>query len=159
MKAAITVLLFLATVPLAACASLGFGDDEPDPKWVERELSAPSENVVWQVALETLTRLEYPLGSGLQPDRLIARSGWRNTLAPFKDQGYRLRATIEISPLASPRFLVRVRVERQVNRALVKPLDLRYAEWDALEDDEGESAIIVQHIRTYLDTEIPIGPR
>jgi hypothetical protein len=143
----------------ASCAALGLGDDGPEPAWVERELTAPSENVVWQVVLQTLSRFNFPLGAGLQPDRLVAVSGWRNTLQPFKDAGYRMRATVEIEPCSESDFLVRVRVERQRNRSLVKPLDLRYAEWDSEPDDEREAAILAQHMRTYLDTELPVGPR
>ena len=144
---------------LTGCSALGLGDDEPDPVWVERELSAPSENVAWQVTLRSLSRLKFPLASGLERDRLIAQTGWRNSLAPFKDEGFRQRATVELEPLGEGNFNVRVRVQKQRNRSLVHTLDLRYADWEWEEDDEREAAIVMLHLRTYLDTELPVGER
>ena len=158
MKFPLLALALFALAALPGCEALSF-DDEPDPSWIERELEAPSENVLWQVSLQTLSHFDFPLGGGLAPDRLVASSGWRNTLQPFKDKGFRNRATIEIDPLSATRFNVRVRVERQRNRALANPLDLRYAEWDPQPDDEKEAAILMQHIRSYLDTELPVGAR
>jgi len=156
MKNALLLTLALCFAPLLGGCQL-FGASEPDPTWVEHELTAASENVLWQVVCRSLESRRYPLGAGLDPDRLIAQTGWLRSLAPFKGRGYQVRAIVEIEPREGDRFHIRIRVQRQNNAALVNPADPRYAEWEWVEDDETEAKILMRHIRTYLDTEIELG--
>ena len=150
----LALALFFAPL-LGGCQAFGIG--EPDPTWVEYEMSAASENVLWQVVCRSLESRRYPLGAGLDPDRLIAQTGWLRSLAPFKGRGYQVRAIVEIEPREGDLFFIRIRVQRQNNEALVNPADPRYAEWVWVPDDETEAKILMRHIRTYLDTDIELG--
>ena len=81
--------------------------------------------------------------------------------SPFKGQGYRQPGDRSRSRAAGPGDAYqtsRARVQRQRNEALVNPADLRYAEWK-WEDDEVEpvARILLQHMRTFLDTELSVG--
>jgi hypothetical protein len=145
--------LVAALLPLAACQNM-----PPSADWVEREFTAPSENVMWEVVRRSMSRMEFPQGAGMDRARLQARSGWLSRPSPFKDKGSRKRAIVEIDPQGEGLFGVRARVQKQRNEALVNPADLRYAEWKWEKDDVEAARILVQHMRTFLDSELVIEP-
>ncbi len=156
MKHAVLLAMVLLLAPLFGSCQL-LGESAPDPDWIEREVSAPSENVVWQVVRRSLEVRHFPIGGGLDPDRLVAESGWLRSLAPFKGRGYQIRAVVEIVPLGADRYNIRIHVQRQNNDALVNPADARYAEWKWVADDKVEAKILMGHIRTYLDNQMELG--
>lgn len=138
----------------AGCSALGLG---PKRVWVEEELPGPSDEVVWQVVVRSLERMSFPRGSGLDRTLLYAESGWRTHPGTHKGKGYRVKAHVQVEGAGGDRYLVRVRVERQKNVALVNPADLRYAEWEAEPDDEGQARILLQHVKTFLTPDLSGG--
>lgn len=133
---------------LAACSSTG---SEPDPVWIEDTVQAPSETVLWQATLSNLWRLGFPVGSQANPSTLTIETGWKTQLSPFRGKGYRLMADIRFERVepeleAGPGWDIDVRVKKQVNMSLVKPLNVQYADWEWQPDDEWEAAILLRHI-------------
>lgn len=148
--------LVLAAAALASCSS---APDEPEPLWRDLEVSAPSDTVLWRVTLLSIRKMGFPLGAGLDQSALVAETGWKNDLAPFKGDGFRSMAEVRMRPVGPGRWSVRARVKKQVNQSIVRPLDLRYAEWEWVEDDERATAILLQHIRSFLDDDLELRDR
>ncbi len=146
-------LLLLLLSP--ACAS--FGNKEPKGQWTELELAAPSDRVLWKVALLSVEKMGFALTGNLDPSSMEIESGWKTNLQPFGRQGYRIRAQVDMDPLAPGRWLVRTRVKRQINKAIVDPLDAQRAEWEWAADNPEASAILMAHIRSFLDPEIELS--
>jgi len=144
---------------LAAAACQGPGAGELEGQWVTQELDAPSERVLWARINHVLEDREFPRGAGINPATLVAQSGWRTRLHPFKGKGHRSRAEIHVEPLGDRRFEVRVRVESERNESLVNPADLRYAEWVPMADDVEEARILLQLVRISFEPEFEVGPR
>jgi hypothetical protein len=149
------VPLLLVLAPVGACA----WNSEPEPRWRGVEVSAPSDRVLWKVTLLSMEKMGFPLAAGLDPGAMVATSGWRTTLAPFRGQGYRTQAEVRMEPVAPGRWHVDARVKRQTNESLAKPLDPRQAEWEWASDDELAATILLQHVRSFLETEIPLTER
>ena len=76
---------------LTGCGALGGGQPE---LWETDELSVGSERILWECTVFTLEKDGFPVGTGLDPTTLTATSGWKNSLAPFKAQGWRERAYV-----------------------------------------------------------------
>ncbi len=151
--AGVSSLLFAL---LSACAVLG--SDEPPADWKETELSAPSETVLFKLALLAVESLGYPVAGGTDPHAGVIVSGWKASLAPFKGEGYRLRAELELSPVGSGRYKVRARVQKQTNEALVSPLDPARAEWEWAGDDPVQAEVLLQHVRSAVEpAKVPDG--
>lgn len=137
-----------------ACQSVpGASKSEPKPTWVEDVLEAPTVRVLWEFCVQSLRELNYPIGAGLDPAALVAESGWRTHLAPFRGKGYRVQAEVQLVPEARGLYQVKVRVRRQANMSLVNPTDPSYAEWEWEADDEGLAAILMHQIRSHLKSE------
>ena len=142
----LVALLALAT---SACSTT---PSEPDPAWVEGEVVAPSEGVLWTSTLTNLGRLGYPVGSQANRSELSVVTGWKNQLAPFRGKGFRQKVDLDYTPRTEPRpdglpaWDLRLRVMTQANMSLVRPLDAAYADWEWRADDQLEAAIILRHI-------------
>ena len=144
--------LAIAAVLLVGCRTPG----PPAADWAELEIEAPSENVLWEVVRRSMTRRGFPQGAGMNRAALTAETGWRPSLSPFKDKGFRVRAVVEVERGEEARtYLVRARVHRQNNAALVNPGDPRYAQWEWTDDDLGEARILLHHVKSYLDPDLP----
>lgn len=143
-------LRLAAALLLAALGSCSSAPKEPDPAWSRAEVEAPSGRVLWEYAILALNKTGFPLGSQVDPTTLTAESGWKNTLLPFKGQGFRQKALVRIHPEGEGRYEVEVRVQKQTNEALARPTDLRYAEWEWTEDDAVAAGVLLHHIRAYL---------
>ena len=128
----------------AGCSSLG--NKEPEGSWVEAEVSAPSESVVWSLSLLALEKMNFPRGGSAVPSDRRVVSGWQTNLAPFSRKGYRLRAELEMEPLSPGQWKLRSRVAKQINEAQVAPLDASRAEWKWQPDDTVQAQILLQHI-------------
>ena len=146
----------------ALCAAGLFGPGcsslrpEPNPTWVRQEFDVTSSRLVWEYAVLSLEKLQYPVGSGLDPTNMVAETGWKNTLLPFKSAGYRQKAVVEILPVGEGRYEIGARVMKQTNEAIVRPTDLRYAEWQWTDDDHVAARIVLQHIRSYVSPSLII---
>jgi hypothetical protein len=140
----------LACLVLIALPFLGGCDttqEEPEHIWTEEIVGAPSERLLWETTLQKLGRLGYPVGSSADSNALTITSGWKSQLSPFKGKGFRNQAEVRmVYDAENENWSVEVVVKRQVNMALVRPLDPAYAEWEWSADDEWEAAIILQHI-------------
>lgn len=145
----------LSAVLAVGCAST------PDEGWHEGSVSAPTERVLWQVTVLALERNDFPVGSGVNPSTLKAVSGWRVSLAPFKGDGYREQAHIEWTrdKAQEGRWNGRVRVHRQRNENLSKPLDISYAEWEDEADDADRARLLFNTVRALLGGEFKVEPR
>lgn len=151
MRRASKTLMVLALACAAGCASTA---KEPSPDWQSSELEAPSDRVLWKVALQSLQRRGFPLGAGLDRGSMTVESGWRNDLQPFSGEGMRLAAELHMVPVRRGVWRVEARVKKQVNQNLGRPLDPRFAEWEWTADETEEARILVQHIRSLLDPAI-----
>lgn len=137
----------LALLGLWGCQSV---DREPDPAWRTAEIEAPSQSILWETAVAALERERYPIGSGLDPDALEAKSGWKLDLSPFSRDGRRRQAVVRCRPLDGLRWAIDVRVRQQRNMSLVYPTDPSYAEWEWTVDDVQSAALLLTHIRAAL---------
>jgi len=153
--ARLSTLAILAAAPLmSGCLS-----SRPDPKWREIVVEAASDNILWEVTVVALEKTGFPLGSGLDRGRLVAVSGWHTSLAPFKGDGYRERCTVEYTPLEARKYQARVRVERERNDDIVRPLDLSYAKWEPDPDDDRRAGMVLGYVQTMLGGEFKVGER
>jgi hypothetical protein len=137
--------LVVLLVGLAACKS-----EEPKPQWLDDEVSAASENVLWQVTLLSLEKEGFPAGSGLDPAKLVAVSAWRTSLAPFKGDGFREKAEVHIGRAAPGRYTLRVRILKETNEDVIHPMDPSYAKWERASDDVERARILLQRIKSWL---------
>jgi hypothetical protein len=139
------------TAAFCALAFLGSCKSGGEPKWVEATVEPPNETVLWQVTTYSLQKVGFPLGASLEPGRLRGVSGWHNSPAPFKSEGYRERCHVEFMSTGGKRYAMRVRVERETNEDIVHPLDITYAEWESAPDNEARARLVVGHVKAYLD--------
>ncbi len=150
------IALAVLLLGFTACSST---PREPDPSWQQGPVQAPSDRVLWKVSLLSLQKMGFPLAGGLDPSSMVAESGWRNHLAPFSGDGFRVMAEVHMDPLGPGEWDVRTRVKKQRNMSIVKPLDARYAEWEWVADDVTAARVLLQHIRTFLEPGIELKER
>lgn len=159
MKARGSILGPVVALVLALAAGCKSAPEEPPPDWQSAALPAASSTVLMEVAVLAAEKLGYPLGSGLDPTTMTAVTGWQNSLAPFKGRGFRRQAEVHFDRRPDGTHVVRVRVRKQVNQSLVRPLDLQYAEWEWVPDDRQAARALLQHIRARLAPDLEVEPR
>jgi hypothetical protein len=137
---------------LAACLS----GPEVEPQWVESAVRAPTEQVLWNASLLALEKQDYPLGAVVDRSSGQLVSGWKTSLAAFRSQGWRTKAWIEFERGEAGQYQVQVRVQRETNEDIIRPLDPSYAEWESAADDERSARILMQTIRSYLNPELEL---
>jgi len=144
------------TVTLAAvvAAALLFGACKTAKKypesWHDDEISTGSERVLWEVTVMSFEKHGFPTGTGMDPSTRVAVSGWHYDLQPFRGQGWRERAHVLFEPLEGDRYRVRVRVERELNMDVVRPLDISYAKWKQAPDDDTEARLLMLRIKSWI---------
>jgi hypothetical protein len=148
------LLPFLGAAFLAGCSLT----PKIDPEWVSDEFPATSERVLWQVTRMTLEKEGFPVGAGLDPSTVIATSGWRLDLAPFRGQGFREQAQVRFERLEPGRYKVEVRVRHEINQDIVRPLDPQYAEWEPAPDRTDRAHVLLQRIKSWMGTELEFEP-
>lgn len=156
MPSSLRLVLALAACLVTSVACSSPGSREPDATWAEGEFETDSSRVLWEFSVLALDKVGFPLGSKVDPGRMVAITGWRTSLSPFRGRGFRQMAVLEINRLPEGGHGVRVRVKHQVNESLVRPTDLTYAEWKWQPDDETTARIVLQHIRAYVATELDL---
>lgn len=129
----------------AGCAS-----GKKPAQWVDATLEAPSDRILWDVTVVSLQKTGFPIGTGLEPGKLIAVSGWHNSLAPFKGDGFRERVHVVYTPQGERKYAVKVRVERETNEDITHPLDLSYAEWESAPDNVTRAQIVLGYVKALL---------
>jgi len=153
MRLARTLALLSTLLVLAPCSST---PSEPDGSWREVEVSAPSDQVLWKIALLAAGRMDFPLTGRLDPSSGKFVTGWRTSLQPFSGAGNRTRAEVRMEPVSQGRWRVRAHVQKQVNQALVHPLDPTRAEWEWTGDDVLQAEILLRHVVSSLDPALEI---
>jgi hypothetical protein len=133
---------------LAGCSTT---PDEPDPTWRQTEVNAPSDRVLWKVALLAAKQGGFPLMGGLDPASGVIQTGWRTELQPHRGDGNRQRAEIRMEPRGKSVWLVKARVQRQLNMALASPLDPSRAEWEWAPDNPVKAEVLLRHIVSLFD--------
>jgi len=150
MKPLLLALLAAGSL-LASCSASG--GVEPDPVWRQARVEAPSDNVLWKVALLSLEQSDFPLIGGMDPSSGIVMSGWKTQLQPFHGEGDRQRAEIRMEPVAERLWMVKARVQRQRNMALASPLDATRAEWKWDAENPVAAEILLRHIVSLFDSD------
>lgn len=145
-----------AAVLLVALAACNTTPREPDGSWVTAEVEAPSDRVVREIIVSALERERYPLGSGLDPVERVAVSGWYSTLSPFKGRGYRLQAEVRYGLPEEGVYPIEVRVKKQLNQELARPLEPASADWEWTDDDLLRAQVLLYHIQAAFEPEIGI---
>ncbi len=146
-----------------ACAVLNLGAgcrssaEGPEGDWQSAEISAGSENFLLVITRSAINGLRYPVGAGFDPSAMQVVTGWRTQLAPFRGQGVRHRAEVRYTPIEMGRWNFEVRVKKQVNMDIVRPLDPTYAEWEWRPDDVEQARILLTQIRALLAEPLEVG--
>lgn len=148
------ILIAVLTLAATACQA-----SQPKPEWLRQRVEASSERVMMDVTVMALEKCSFPVGTGIDPAGLVAVSGWRNSLAPFRGKGYRERCEVRYSAAGPRTWNVSVRVQREKNDDIVRPLDLTYAQWEPEADDPERAAMVLQYIRSLLGTGFQVGDR
>jgi len=148
----LTALALLAS--LAGCGALG-----SSPEWTPYEIPMVSSMRLWEVTRLAMERSGFPvIHQGFDPKTRTAVSGWDMELHPFKGRGFRERLYVRYETAESPGKLeLSVRVERERNQALARPLDPSYAEWEADSDNTERARIVLQYMQSLLGTEFEVG--
>ena len=148
-----TAVLGLLLALLPACNTT---PKEPDPAWRSAEVNAPTRAILWDMTVAALEREGYPVGTRLDPDSLVAETGWAEERAPFSGDGVRRRAVVQYRSLGDARWEVDVRIKQQRNMSL-RPLDRDYDEWEWVADDAESAAVLLGRIRGALGPEIELS--
>jgi hypothetical protein len=151
-----SILLLFCLLGSVSCAS---SNPEPDPLWQGTEVEVASDRVLWKIALFSCRKVGFPLPTALDPATMEIDTAWRNDLQPFRGQGNRTQAQIQMTPAGPGRWHVQTRVKRQRNMALQRPLELDHADWEWVDDDIALARILLQHIRSYVDPTIEARER
>ncbi len=140
--AALSAALFIL---ISACSS------PMEKHWVESEAPTVSRRVLWEVVRIAFEREAFPqVAPGFDPVNRTVTSGWRTDLAPFSGQGFRERAWVKYATSEAGNLSIEVRVQREVNKNLARPLDPQYADWEEARDSEERARFLLQVIKGSL---------
>ena len=101
----------------------------------------------------------FPIGSGIDPGHLTLVSGWHTSLAPFRGAGFREQCEVKYDRIVPRRYQASIRVRREKNDDILRPLDITYAQWKQEPDDYDRARTVMQHIRSLLDTDVEVGSK
>jgi len=143
---------FLLVSPfLAGCKS-----SEPEGQWLQYEVEAQTDELLIEVTALSLQKCGFPIGSGVDPGHLRIVTGWHNSLAPFRGEGWREQCEVRYEKKTQRHYSVSIRVKREKNDDLLRPLDLTYAQWVPEPDNTDRARMVLQHIRSLLDTDVEV---
>ena len=125
--------------------------------WVEREIPVQSEDVMWQYALAAMRSEDFPVGRGADPSERRIESDYDDDLQPFRGDGYRELATLVFERTEEGGFVVRARVEREINQDIKKPLMPTYAKWEQVGDNQARATRLIQHIESRAGVTFELG--
>ena len=122
--------------------------------WLKGEAPSASQHVLYEVTKMALVKSGFPvLGVGFDPATHTMSSGWRTDLVPMTRQrtrGFRERAWVKYSPSGGGEIELEVRVEREINKNLARPLDPQYADWETGPDSVERARFLLQLIKVSL---------
>lgn len=146
LRNSLVCLAFAALALLPGCATTA------PPQWQSANVTIGNERLLLEVTEIALRKISFPVGAGLDPTHLRATSGWKISLAPFKGKGWREQATVQYTRLSDGKYVAAVRVERQRNDDIVKPMDLTYAQWESDPDNVERAGVLLRFIQSLLHT-------
>jgi len=149
--------LLLSTIPCLLTSCIVSAPAE----WSPAEIPLCSPQRLWEVSRMAMERDGLVLlNQSFDPRTRTLVSAWDKELHPFKGHGYRERAHVRYEAGSEPGTLtLSVRVEREINENLAKPLDPQYAKWTEGPDNPERARVILQYVRSLLGTELEIGKR
>jgi hypothetical protein len=127
--------------------------------WVRHEVTAETDRLLMDVTALSLQKSGFPVGSGIDPGNLTVVSGWQNSLAPFRGEGWREQCEVHYEKSAPRRYQVSIRVKKEKNDDILHPLDITYAQWVKEPDDPMRARTVMQHIRSLLDTDLKVDEK
>jgi hypothetical protein len=140
--------LALLALPLAlapACSTT------PDPAYAVGDVPAASGQVLWEVVKLTLEEQDFPVAArGFDPVEKSVTSLWHISLHPFRGNGFRERVHLTYAAAGPGKVELSVRVEKQVNQNIAKPLNPEYADWKDEPDDEERARLVLARIQSRL---------
>ncbi len=133
----------------------------PPAAWVPSAIPACSAMRLWEITRLAMEREGFVvLQRGFDPKTRTATSGWRKELHPFKGRGYRERVLVRYGAGAQAGTMkIGVRIEREINQNLSKPLDPEYADWGEAPDNTERAKVVLQYIRSLLGPDLNIGKK
>lgn len=155
------IALFAAAVLLAsawllpACAAPDASGSAREGEWVEADIVVPSERILRQIAVQAMSRNGFPPGTEATKAQTMVSSGWKVDLQPFKGDGTRAKAYVEYEEKNEREWHIYVRVEKETNGELAKPLELAKAKWEAGPDDTESASRILRLIQMVLAPPAP----
>jgi hypothetical protein len=152
---AATVLLALASGVSPSCAAPDASGSAREGDWVEADVVVPSERILRQVAVQAMSRNGFPPGTEASKAQSMVSSGWKVDLQPFKGDGTRAKAFVEYEEKNEREWHVYVRVLKETNGELAKPLELAKAKWESGPDDTESASRILRLIQMVLAPPAP----
>jgi hypothetical protein len=144
---------------LLALAGAGCKASEPEAHWVQYEVPAQNDRLLMEVTAMAVQKSGFPIGSGIDPGHLTLVSGWHTSLAPFRGAGFREQCEVKYDRIVPRRYQASIRVRREKNDDILRPLDITYAQWKQEPDDYDRARTVMQHIRSLLDTDVEVGSK
>ncbi len=141
--------VLLLTIGLSSC---NLFQARHSDQWQETTIETQNQKVLFEGLVLALRKEDFKVGSGADAGSHKVVTGWRNHTSPFKGRSYRERANVAYEPTDDGRYLVRVRVEREINHSL-RPLLPNSAKWERAPDQPKVSRRILQYVHSYLGGE------
>ena len=150
-------------VPLAALLALALApsckSSQPEPRWVTADVTAGNDRLLMDVTALSLQKTGFPIGSGIDPGQLTVVTGWNTSLAPFRGKGWREKCEVHYKKTGPRKYEASIRVQREKNDDILRPLDLTYAKWIPAEDNQDRARHVLQHVRSLLGGDIQISEK
>jgi hypothetical protein len=121
-------------------------------QWQQTTIVTQNQKVLFEGLVLALRKEDFKVGSGADAGAHRVVSGWRAHASPFKGRSHRERAIVLYELKEEGGYLVRVRVERELNQS-IRPLVPHSAKWERAPDQPDVSRRILQYVHSYLGGE------
>ncbi|MDE0585411.1 MAG: hypothetical protein OSB63_02200 [Planctomycetota bacterium] len=142
------VLLLLCSLSWSCASELPI-DDPSEGRWEQIVLEGTMPRRDLLLACEyAISQAGYPKGT-TDALRGTVFSDWEVRLQPFRNKGMRYKAILRVSD-SDGKIAVRSRVISERNIEGDDTLDSSAAEWEAVNDDQGQSRVLMQFLSSQL---------
>jgi len=142
------VLLLLCSLSWSCASELPI-DDPSEGRWEQIVLEDTMPRRDLLLACEyAISQAGYPKGT-TDALRGTVFSDWEVRLQPFRNKGMRYKAILRVSD-SDGKIAVRSRVISERNIEGDDTLDSSAAEWEAVNDDQGQSRVLMQFLSSQL---------
>jgi hypothetical protein len=148
------VLAVGASLSISACSVLGANPES----WIEGDVNIASERLLRQIATIAMEKNGLPPGTEEGNLQSTVSSGWKVQLQPFKGDGTRAKAHMQYEEKSTSVWHVYIRVQKDTNEELARPLDLTQAQWASGPDDDAWATRILKTMQAMLGTEFHLSP-